>query len=85
MYDEDFLKRIGFSGFTHFRESDRDDLKRLTKVLFVDEGCFTIRLILKSAMWEIELFKYEGEQKAYDNYFKTQNPSLKQIIETLFT
>jgi|GEM_PF-3810987 len=83
MYSEDYLKRIGFTEFDHLDKSKRDSFKRLVSVVFVEKGCFTIRLILKDGNWDIEKFLFEGDEIVYQSYFKN-TPDLSSIIEVLF-
>jgi hypothetical protein len=83
MFNEGFLKKIGFTEFEHLDKSKRDLIKRLVSVVFVDKGCFTIQLIYQNDEWKIEKFSFEGDDDIYKKYFPNQ-PDLENIINTLF-
>lgn len=84
MITEEYLKRLGFTDFEHLDKSQRDLQKRLYAVRFVEEGCFLIRLVYLNKIWEVEQFKFEGEQAAYRRYFDIEDPDLMCILNTLF-
>ncbi len=83
MYNEDFLKSLGFVEFEHLVTEKRDNNKRLSKILFVEDGCFTIRVIYINGLWEIERFSFEGDELTFSRYFPSP-PTLGEIINKLF-
>ncbi len=83
MFTEQFLKRLGFTDFEHLDKAKRDSKQRLYAVVYVENACFTIRLVKNQNTWEIEQFNFEGKETIFENYFSSK-PDLKCIIDTLF-
>lgn len=85
MYNEKYLKRLGFTEFEHLHKAKRDMLRRLFAVTYVENSCFTIRLVYLNNIWEIDCFSFEGDENIYVHYFSTKNPSLQNIVNKLFS
>ena len=82
MFNEEFLRDLGFRDFVHLRKEKRDSLKRLTTIKIIDGQWFTIQLV-KRANWDLEKIIFDGDKKIYDKYF-TKDPSLEDVIFKLF-